>query len=68
VQHADGAVTTYNHLSEVLATPGPVAAGDVLGRVGSTGHSTGPHLHFEVRVADVPVDPRTWLRAHGLTL
>jgi murein DD-endopeptidase MepM/ murein hydrolase activator NlpD len=49
--HNDGAQETlYAHLSEVFVKPGDVVAqGDVIGRVGSTGNSTGPHLHFEVR-------------------
>jgi murein DD-endopeptidase MepM/ murein hydrolase activator NlpD len=67
VQHADDTVTVYAHLSALLVRPGQrVPAGTVLGREGSTGHSTGPHLHFEVRIAGVPVDPLPWLRARGV--
>ena len=67
LQHDDGTVTLYAHLSELLVTPGQrVAAGTSLGREGSTGNSTGPHLHFEVRVGGVPVDPALWLRARGV--
>ena len=67
VQHPDGTVTWYCHLSSFLRTSGPVKAGDVIGRIGSTGNTTGPHLHLEVRPSpDVPVPPLTWMRAHGI--
>lgn len=62
VVHGDGTVTRYAHQSQLLvARDQAVAAGQVIGRVGSTGNSTGPHLHFEVRTAAGPIDPRTWL-------
>lgn len=63
LRHASTGVTTrYYHLSrlDVLARQ-EVRAGEVIGLVGSTGDSTGPHLHFEVRVWGVPVDPVAWL-------
>lgn len=67
VQHEDGTLTWYAHLSEILRTSGPVKAGDPIGRVGSTGNSTGNHLHLEVRPGpDSPVPPLTWLRQHGV--
>ena len=67
VQHDDGTVTLYAHLSKLLVTVGQrVAAGTHLGLEGSSGQSTGPHLHFEVRVGGGPVDPDPWLRARGV--
>ncbi len=60
--HCDGTTTRYAHQSQAWVRPGQqVAAGQVIGLVGSTGASTGPHLHFEVRTAAGPIDPRTWL-------
>lgn len=67
VQHADGVQTRYGHLSVIAVRPGQVvAAGQGIGAVGDTGVSTGSHLHFEVVVAGVPVDPAAWLRVRGL--
>lgn len=58
VAHHGGIVTTYSHMSTIAAEPGqPVRQGQVIGYVGSTGISTGPHLHFEVRVGGRAVDP-----------
>jgi murein DD-endopeptidase MepM/ murein hydrolase activator NlpD len=62
VDHGDGLKTTYNHLSALDVQAGTkVKRGDVLGAVGSTGNSTGCHLHFEVMVDDKKVDPKPWL-------
>ncbi|HKA68590.1 MAG TPA: M23 family metallopeptidase [Actinomycetes bacterium] len=67
LRHRDGAETWYCHLSEMLVTDGRVAAGQRIGRVGSTGNSTGPHLHFEVHpYGGSAVDPLPWLDSHGL--
>ncbi|MFP5375568.1 MAG: peptidoglycan DD-metalloendopeptidase family protein [Acidimicrobiia bacterium] len=64
VDHGGGLATLYAHQSELFVTAGTVvAAGQVIGAVGSTGFSTGPHLHFEVRVGGVPVDPLSFLAA-----
>lgn len=58
VDHGGGIETRYGHMSRLNVTAGQrVRAGDVLGFVGSTGLSTGPHLHYEVRVNGQPVNP-----------
>lgn len=58
VDHGDGVETLYAHLSEVTVSPGDrVDAGALIGAVGSEGNSTGPHLHFEVRIDGVSLDP-----------
>ena len=54
--------TCYAHQSAILVRVNQqVAMGDVIGRVGTTGASTGDHLHFEVRLDGTPVDPLNWL-------
>jgi murein DD-endopeptidase MepM/ murein hydrolase activator NlpD len=64
VKHADGVSTRYGHLSAVLVAPGQrIAAGTAIGRVGSTGRSTGPHLHYETRRNGAAVDPAPYLAA-----
>lgn len=58
VRHDDGTETVYAHADALLVDAGQqVKVGDKLGLVGSTGRSTGPHLHFEVRRGGVPIDP-----------
>jgi murein DD-endopeptidase MepM/ murein hydrolase activator NlpD len=60
LEHASGAQTRYAHLSEILVRPGDtVPAGYTLGRAGSSGAATGPHLHFEVTVEKRRMDPRS---------
>jgi len=62
VQHQGGLATVYAHLVKIdVAWGQPVKRGDLVGWVGSTGNSTGPHLHFEVRFAGAPVDPEPYL-------
>jgi murein DD-endopeptidase MepM/ murein hydrolase activator NlpD len=62
VEHAGGLATRYAHLSRIAVSTGQrVTRGQLLGAVGSTGASTGPHLHFEVRVRGAPQNPRAWL-------
>lgn len=62
VVHGFGMSTRYGHLSRVMVAPGQrVKRGEVIGLVGSTGRSTGPHLHYEVFRAGVQVDPRKYL-------
>jgi len=64
ISHGNGLVTRYAHMSKFHSRVGQeVAAGDVIGAIGSTGRSTGPHLHFEVRVNDRAVNPRPFLEA-----
>ncbi len=64
VDHGGGLSTRYGHLSAISVSPGQqVSPGAVLGRVGSTGRSTGPHLHYEVRIDGEAVDPSRFLRA-----
>ena len=62
LDHGGGLTTRYGHLSESDVVQGQqVARGEFIGRVGSTGRSTGPHLHYEVRINDDPVDPLQYL-------
>ncbi len=62
IAHAGGLLTLYGHLEAMMVKPGDaVKAGQVIGLLGSTGNSTGPHCHFEVRVSGTPVDPRPFL-------
>lgn len=62
VDHGMGVVSGYWHLSRINADAGQVVRqGDLLGWVGTTGLSTGPHLHWEVRIVGIPVDPRPWI-------
>lgn len=64
VTHGNGLITRYGHLSAFLVSEGQtVSTGTAIAKVGSTGRSTGPHLHFEVRRADAPVDPTRYLNA-----
>lgn len=57
IDHGFGIITRYAHLSTIaVTTDKQISQGDVIGKVGSTGRSTGPHLHYEVRVNDIPVD------------
>ncbi len=68
IDHGNGFATRYGHLSEILVKPGQtVRIGQTVGRVGSTGRSTGPHLHYETRIDGEAVDPQKFLRA-GLRL
>ncbi len=62
IDHGQGYVTLYAHLDSVRVHEGQtVEVGQRVGQVGSTGHSTGPHLHFEVRVNGIPRNPRIYL-------
>ena len=62
ISHENGVETWYGHCSELYATEGQqVEAGEVIAAVGSTGNSTGPHLHLEIRVNGTAVNPQTYL-------
>lgn len=62
ISHGDGLVTLYAHMNTINVRQGQaVSGGDTVGTVGSTGYSTGPHLHFEVRVNGVAYDPLSYL-------
>ena len=62
LDHGNGVRSLYGHLSRIDVKPGQlVAKGDTIGRTGSTGRSTGPHLHYEIHVDGKPVDPRGFL-------
>lgn len=62
LDHGDGITTRYGHLSKIEVEAGQqLARGTMIGRVGSTGRSTGPHLHYEVRINEEPVNPRAYL-------
>jgi murein DD-endopeptidase MepM/ murein hydrolase activator NlpD len=64
IDHGNGLMTRYAHMSGFRAATGqPVRAGEVIGLIGNSGRSTGPHLHFEVRIHDRPVNPRPFLEA-----
>jgi murein DD-endopeptidase MepM/ murein hydrolase activator NlpD len=63
IDHGQGVETIYLHMSKFATTEGAVVhAGDVIGYVGSTGRSTGPHLHWSMYVNGVPVNPTLWIK------
>ncbi|RFU87816.1 LysM peptidoglycan-binding domain-containing protein [Streptomyces triticagri] len=72
IQHEDGHYSQYAHMTSVGVSAGQsVSGGDQIGLSGSTGNSTGPHLHFEVRTGPSygsDVDPLAYLRSHGVTV
>ena len=64
VDHGNGISTRYGHMSEITVKVGQaVRIGQSVGKIGSTGRSTGPHLHYETRIDGDAVDPQKFLRA-----
>jgi murein DD-endopeptidase MepM/ murein hydrolase activator NlpD len=62
IQHGHGFVTRYGHLSKIFKKVGDkVKRGEVIAQVGNTGRSTGPHLHYEVLLSGVPVNPARYI-------
>ena len=62
IEHENGLATLYGHLSKILVDANQqVKIGDVIAKVGSTGRSTGPHLHYEVRKNNTPINPKLFL-------
>ncbi|MEW5845204.1 MAG: M23 family metallopeptidase [Bacteroidota bacterium] len=62
IEHNNGTSSVYAHLERITVTRGnPVKKGEVIGYTGSTGRSSGPHLHYEVRIKGIPVDPKGYL-------
>ncbi|MFB7174913.1 M23 family metallopeptidase [Streptomyces sp. NPDC056254] len=72
IQHADGLFSQYGHMSQLSVSAGqPVTVGQEVGLVGSTGNSTGPHLHFEIRTTQdygSDIDPLAYLRSKGVNV
>jgi len=71
IDHGNGFLTHYGHLSVITVRPGQqVSAGEQIGNEGSTGHATGPHLHFEVHQGfyQNPIEPTQWMHAHGVDI
>lgn len=64
IDHGNGLATRYGHLSQIDVSVGDtVRVGQIIGRLGSTGRTTGPHLHYETRIDGEPVDPQKFLNA-----
>jgi murein DD-endopeptidase MepM/ murein hydrolase activator NlpD len=69
VKHPDGTSSTYNHLSRLAVSGGHITVGQTVGYLGSTGNSTGPHLHLEIANRQgTLIDPLAWLRAQGVAV
>jgi murein DD-endopeptidase MepM/ murein hydrolase activator NlpD len=71
IDHHNGYLTHYGHMSALTVKVGQqVAVGEQIGNEGSTGHSTGPHLHFEVHKGTYqnPIEPTAWLHEHGVDI
>lgn len=66
IDHGDNVTSLYGHLDKILVYKGEkVEINDVIGKMGNTGWSTGPHLHFQINVFGIPVNPRTFVGQSG---
>jgi hypothetical protein len=67
IDHGNGISTRFGHMSRIDVTAGQIVSeGTIVGRAGSTGRSTGPHLHYEIRIDGAPIDPMRYIkRRHG---
>ena len=64
IDHGGGVMTRYGHMSKLLVKKGAyVEQGTVIGQIGSTGRSTGPHLHYEIRLNGRAIDPMGYIKA-----
>jgi murein DD-endopeptidase MepM/ murein hydrolase activator NlpD len=64
IDHGNGLATRFAHMSKILVSEGEqIKAGDVVGLVGSSGRSTGPHLHYEIRKYGAAIDPLRFIKA-----
>lgn len=69
IAHGGGITTVYGHASKLLCQEGQkVQAGDLIAKVGNSGHSFGSHLHYEIRVNDKPVEPVGFMKARGVDI
>jgi murein DD-endopeptidase MepM/ murein hydrolase activator NlpD len=71
IDHGNGYLTHYGHMSAITVVAGQkITAGQQIGNEGSTGHSTGPHLHFEVHAGQYknPIEPTQWMHEHGVDI
>ncbi len=67
IDYGNGVQSVYGHMSSIQVRPGQwVARGQSVGYSGDTGHSTGPHLHLEIHLGGVPINPAPWLLARGI--
>lgn len=67
INYGDGVESVYGHMSQVQVRTGQwVGRGQLVGHSGNTGNSTGPHLHLEIHLGGVPVNPAPWLQARGI--
>jgi murein DD-endopeptidase MepM/ murein hydrolase activator NlpD len=68
IRHGDGTVSSYSHLSSISVEGGRVAAGQRIGSVGTSGNTSGPHLHFEIERGGRLIDPLDFLRDRGVRI